>query len=71
MKTKVCCKCHTAKPTTEFYRSAAAKDSLQSQCKSCMIAYQTAYAGTVAAGLPVVIPMNVTTPLSCGMERVG
>jgi len=43
MKTKVCCKCHTAKPTTEFYRSAAAKDSLQSQCKSCMIAYQTAY----------------------------
>jgi hypothetical protein len=43
MKHKRCRTCGHDKPTTEFYRSATAKDGLQSSCKPCQIATNRAY----------------------------
>ena len=35
METKVCSKCGSELPTTEFYASKTSKDGLQSHCKKC------------------------------------
>ncbi len=35
MKTKICSKCDTEKPITEFYRHKQQKDGRQTRCKSC------------------------------------
>ena len=35
MKTKVCPRCKTNKPTTEYYKNAAQSDGLQCWCKEC------------------------------------
>lgn len=33
---KVCAKCKSNKPTTEFYKATNARDGLQSYCKDCL-----------------------------------
>ena len=42
METKLCPKCSTERPKTEFSSSVSAKDGLQSWCKPCNRAYQKA-----------------------------
>ena len=43
MTTKHCTKCGTDKELSEFCKFKLSKDGLQSNCKSCMKAYATAY----------------------------
>ena len=35
METKVCTRCHTDTPLTEYYTSSRAKDGYKSECKKC------------------------------------
>jgi hypothetical protein len=39
-KTKLCRKCHTELPKTEFYRESKSKDGLYSYCKKCSYHYK-------------------------------
>jgi hypothetical protein len=40
---KLCTKCSTLKPPTEFHRSSASLDGLGSYCKACRSSYAAAY----------------------------
>ena len=49
MKTKVCTKCGTEKPVSEFSKDRSKADGLCSKCKSCVAAYYEANKEKIAA----------------------
>lgn len=44
MVEKTCCRCHTIKAASEFFRDSRATDGLQSRCKSCSHDFKEYYA---------------------------
>lgn len=48
---KTCSKCHMEKPLTEYYKSARARDGLQTQCMACQLAYAREHRTRRRAGI--------------------